>query len=90
MGSSTLSYLVGGVTNQYSTREKLHEVRDQFRTLLPLTIKRSVSTHTDHSSIDGRSLKKEMKYSIKETFNFYIINTTKYFTTLSFKMKGFV
>lgn len=34
LGSSTISHLVAGVTNQYSTREMLHEVRDHFRPLL--------------------------------------------------------
>ncbi|XP_020482027.2 endoplasmic reticulum aminopeptidase 1b isoform X1 [Labrus bergylta] len=33
LGSSTISYLVTGVTNQYSTREKLDEVRSFFSSL---------------------------------------------------------
>ncbi|XP_072243610.1 endoplasmic reticulum aminopeptidase 1b [Leuresthes tenuis] len=33
LGSSTVSYLVTGVTNQYSTREMLHEIRGFFDSL---------------------------------------------------------
>ncbi|KAM6930481.1 endoplasmic reticulum aminopeptidase 1b [Xenentodon cancila] len=33
LGSSTISYMVNGVTNQYSTREMLHEIRSFFGSL---------------------------------------------------------